>query len=717
EDTELYKWLSDLNLSDYYRNFVDKGVSFDLIPYLDKHALREIGIEKIGDRLVFEISINKLRTKELYESIPWDRVLKIVNDRVAKIAADNYKNNNNSTLIAASNLITNANSNDNNNNNNNNNAVSEEKNTSKSSVTFILQDGSTKKINVSGCFNSDSIKRKIFKKLNIKSSPLQAKLWDTYVIDSNDQPHLMFDVELVTVCHSPDRIEKNRIILCEKDEKPSLQAIETSNRIRTKYQPLRESMKRNIINNNSNNNDNDKYNKINEANKPNIRKFFDQRPPSSLISTNLAQYFPDTEANKLQETVKNSVRMSRLINNPRFSMLSGGSSIRNRPESIISSRLLNNTSPSSRTIGSIWMNNINALDNAVTDNTVGTGGLTDVNTTLKPWATNNSSSTSASKLINNRLSIISSNDNITSRIELFSSDEEEEIGEEYLLRQLSLEEEENSGPKNWLKGAKIGSGSFGVVFLGMNSLTGELMAVKQVELPKDKDKNDHKLAMIEALKQETILLKDLHHENIVSYLGSNSDSQFLNIFLEYVPGGSVSSMLNNYGPFEEPLIRNFIRQTIIGLNYLHGEHIIHRDIKGANILIDSSGTVKISDFGISKKINTTVSMASKRASLQGSVYWMAPEVVKQTTYTSKADIWSVGCLVIEMFTCKHPFPDFSQMQAIFKIGTHTIPEIPEWATDEAKHFLTMTFELDYKKRPTAAELLNDEFLNTLIMSK
>jgi len=146
----------------------------------------------------------------------------------------------------------------------------------------------------------------------------------------------------------------------------------------------------------------------------------------------------------------------------------------------------------------------------------------------------------------------------------------------------------------------------------------------------------------------------------------------LNIFLEYVPGGSVVQLLTNYGPFEEPLVRNFVRQILAGLNYLHERDIIHRDIKGANVLVDNKGVIKISDFGISKKVeanllSTAAPHHPHRPSLQGSVYWMAPEVVKQTSYTRKADIWSLGCLVVEMFTGSHPFPDFSQMQAIFKV--------------------------------------------------
>ncbi|KAL6939596.1 ATP binding [Hanseniaspora osmophila] len=208
------------------------------------------------------------------------------------------------------------------------------------------------------------------------------------------------------------------------------------------------------------------------------------------------------------------------------------------------------------------------------------------------------------------------------------------------------------------------------------------------------------------------LLKDLHHENIVQYYGSSEENSSLNIFLEYVPGGSVSSMLSNYGPFEESLIKNFVRQILVGVSYLHRKNIIHRDIKGANILIDMKGTVKITDFGISKKLSPiSRHTLNKRASLQGSVYWMAPEVVKQVTITSKADIWSVGCVIIEMYTGKHPFPEFSQMQALFKIGTNVIPDIPSWAGKDAKSFLMKTFALDFRKRPNSIQLLSHSWID------
>ncbi|KAJ7111551.1 ste11-like protein [Mycena crocata] len=258
----------------------------------------------------------------------------------------------------------------------------------------------------------------------------------------------------------------------------------------------------------------------------------------------------------------------------------------------------------------------------------------------------------------------------------------------------------------WIKGALIGAGSFGKVYLGMDASNGLLMAVKQVELPTGSAPNqERKKSMLSALEREIELLKDLQHENIVQYLYSSLDDDYLNIFLEYVPGGSVTALLRNYGAFEEPLVKNFVRQILEGLNYLHERDIIHRDIKGANILVDNKGGIKISDFGISKKVEDNLGNRMHRPSLQGSVFWMAPEVVKQSGHTRKADIWSVGCLVVEMLTGEHPWATLTQMQAIFKIGSSAKPAIPSDISSDAQDFLLRTFELDQEARPSAAELL------------
>lgn len=268
-------------------------------------------------------------------------------------------------------------------------------------------------------------------------------------------------------------------------------------------------------------------------------------------------------------------------------------------------------------------------------------------------------------------------------------------------------------PIKWIKGALIGAGSFGSVFLGMNAKNGLLMAVKQVELPSGQTQNDQKKKrMLDALEGEIELLKTLQHENIVQYLDSYADGTHLNIFLEYVPGGSVVALLRNYGAFEEPLVRNFVRQILQGLSFLHNRDIVHRDIKGANILVDNKSCIKISDFGISKKVESDL-LANARAhrpSLQGSVFWMAPEVVKQTSYTRKADIWSLGCLVVEMMSGTHPWPNLNQMQALFKIGSSAKPSLPDEISQEAVEFLNLTFELDHEARPSADALLAHAFI-------
>ncbi|KIL69785.1 hypothetical protein M378DRAFT_157021 [Amanita muscaria Koide BX008] len=265
----------------------------------------------------------------------------------------------------------------------------------------------------------------------------------------------------------------------------------------------------------------------------------------------------------------------------------------------------------------------------------------------------------------------------------------------------------------WIKGALIGAGSFGKVYLGMDAATGFLMAVKQVELPTGSGPNeDRKKSMLSALEREIELLKNLQHENIVQYLYSSIEDDHLNIFLEYVPGGSLTGLLSSYGAFEEPLVKNFVRQILEGLNYLHERDIMHRDIKGGNILVDNKGGVKISDFGISKKVDTNLLGGNRvhRPSLQGSVFWMAPEVVKQSGHTKKADIWSVGCLVVEMLTGEHPWAQLTQMQAIFKIGSSEKPAIPSDISAEAQDFLQRTFELNYVARPCAAELLHHPWI-------
>ncbi|KAI9032338.1 kinase-like domain-containing protein [Hyaloraphidium curvatum] len=267
----------------------------------------------------------------------------------------------------------------------------------------------------------------------------------------------------------------------------------------------------------------------------------------------------------------------------------------------------------------------------------------------------------------------------------------------------------------WVKGELIGKGSFGSVFHGLNLDTGEFMAVKQVPLihPKVKDEtaaSRQRQKFVEALRNEIELLTGIQHDNVVRYLGFEVTSEHVNVFLEYVSGGSIASMLGEIGQFDEPLIRSLVYQILCGLEYLHARGIMHRDIKGANILLDEQGTAKITDFGISKKSEMAYKWNS-RMSVQGSVYWMAPEVIRGKGYSAKVDIWSLGCLALEMFTGQHPWSQFQdQTAALYRLGQpNPRPMIPTYLSAEAQDFLDKCFTFDPEARPTAAELLEHKF--------
>lgn len=237
-----------------------------------------------------------------------------------------------------------------------------------------------------------------------------------------------------------------------------------------------------------------------------------------------------------------------------------------------------------------------------------------------------------------------------------------------------------------LRGQLIGKGTYGRVYVGMNADTGELLAVKQVEVnhkaaSQDKDRIKE---MVAALDQEIDTMQHLEHPNIVQYLGCERGDLSISIYLEYIPGGSVGSCLRKHGKFEESVVKSLTRQTLSGLAYLHDQGILHRDLKADNILLDLDGTCKISDFGISKKTDNIYGNDVTN-SMQGSVFWMAPEVVQSQGqgYSAKVDIWSLGCVVLEMFAGRRPWSKEEAIGAIFKLGSlNQAPPIPEDVSQE-----------------------------------
>ncbi|KNC22858.1 hypothetical protein FF38_03265, partial [Lucilia cuprina] len=178
--------------------------------------------------------------------------------------------------------------------------------------------------------------------------------------------------------------------------------------------------------------------------------------------------------------------------------------------------------------------------------------------------------------------------------------------------------------------------------------------------------NANNRKVLESFTHEISTLSELDHKNIVQYLGFENEQNYLNIFLEYIPGGSLAHKVNTEGPLSEKVAKHFVFQCLEGLQYLHSKGIIHRDIKGANILVDTNNVAKISDFGLSRQEEKF----NNRQSMKGTVYWMAPEVAKPDgSITTKVDIWSLGCLIVELVTGNHPFPNLEAMQALYQIGT------------------------------------------------
>ncbi|MEQ2182070.1 Mitogen-activated protein kinase kinase kinase 3, partial [Goodea atripinnis] len=192
-------------------------------------------------------------------------------------------------------------------------------------------------------------------------------------------------------------------------------------------------------------------------------------------------------------------------------------------------------------------------------------------------------------------------------------------------------------PVTWRRGKLLGQGAFGQVYLCYDVDTGRELAAKQVRFDPGSPETSKEVS---ALECEIQLLKNLHHERIVQYYGCLRDhnEKTLTIFMEYMPGGSVKDQLKAYGALTENVTRKYTRQILEGMSYLHSNMIVHRDIKGANILRDSAGNVKLGDFGASKRLQTICMSGTGIRSVTGTPYWMSPEVISGEGYGRKADV-------------------------------------------------------------------------------
>lgn len=257
-------------------------------------------------------------------------------------------------------------------------------------------------------------------------------------------------------------------------------------------------------------------------------------------------------------------------------------------------------------------------------------------------------------------------------------------------------------PGSWQKGVLLGRGSFGSVFEGI-STDGSFIAVKEVSLL---DQGSQGKQSVFQLEQEIALLSQFEHENIVQYLGTEKDKSNLYIFLELVTKGSLASLYRRYR-LRDSQVSGYTRQILLGLKYLHDRNIVHRDIKCANILVDSNGSVKLADFGLAKAIKL-----NDVKSCKGTAFWMAPEVLKGKSkgYGIPADIWSLGCTVLEMLTGEVPYSPMECISAMYRIGKGELPPLSDSLSTDARDFILQCLKVNPDDRPTAAELLNHIFV-------
>ncbi|KAH8693148.1 serine-threonine kinase SepH [Talaromyces proteolyticus] len=258
---------------------------------------------------------------------------------------------------------------------------------------------------------------------------------------------------------------------------------------------------------------------------------------------------------------------------------------------------------------------------------------------------------------------------------------------------------EDSDLKDFQLGDCLGKGAFGSVYRALNWNTGETVAVKQVRLV-DLPKSELRVIML-----EIDLLKALDHPNIVKYHGFVKTPDTLNIILEYCENGSLHTISKNFGRFPENLVALYMSQVLQGLLYLHDQGVIHRDIKGANILTTKQGLVKLADFGVASR--TT---GLHESSVVGTPYWMAPEVIELSGATTASDIWSLGCTVIELLDGKPPYHKLQPMPALFRIVNDDHPPLPQGASPAVKDFLMQCFQKDPNLRVSARKLLKHPWI-------